>query len=302
MAVYFKSEINRRSSNEDSFCDIEFRINHEAAVHLMAVADGMGGLTGGSYYSRTAVSLFTESLLKVIMGEEFMGSPLSDQTDLLVDFCRRVFQEINQELYTRGLNAGIKGGTTLTVVLMFWHSIIIASCGDSPLYFMKEGNLSLGCEIQNAAWRMVKEGKTQQGSLLFQQNKNRLLHYLGRREAVKPFIRMMKDTEADCLLLGTDGAFGDLSAKQIEGLISGTVRRQQLIQDLFDAARNAGEEDNQTAIYYIRDKKKDPPSFTPVSRQDEETAMPGHYKKADSRLGFLRTRILGLKSFGGRDE
>ncbi len=302
MAVYFKSEINRRSSNEDSFCDIEFRINHEAAVHLMAVADGMGGLTGGSYYSRTAVSLFTESLLKVIMGEEFMGSPLSDQTDLLVDFCRRVFQEINQELYTRGLNAGIKGGTTLTVVLMFWHSIIIASCGDSPLYFMKEGNLSLGCEIQNAAWRMVKEGKTHQGSLLFQQNKNRLLHYLGRREAVKPFIRMMKDTEADCLLLGTDGAFGDLSAKQIEGLISGTVRRQQLIQDLFDAARNAGEEDNQTAIYYIRDKKKDPPSFTPVSRQDEETAMPGHYKKADSRLGFLRTRILGLKSFGGRDE
>ena len=302
MAVYFKSEINRRSSNEDSFCDIEFRINHEAAVHLMAVADGMGGLTGGSYYSRTAVSLFTESLLKVIMGEEFMGSPLSDQTDLLVDFCRRVFQEINQELYTRGLNAGIKGGTTLTVVLMFWHSIIIASCGDSPLYFMKEGNLSLGCEIQNAAWRMVKEGKTQQGSLLFQQNKNRLLHYLGRREAVKPFIRMMKDTEADCLLLGTDGAFGDLSAKQIEGLISGTVRRQQLIQDLFDAARNAGEEDNQTAIYYIRDKKKDPPSFTPVSRQDEETAMPGHYKKADSRLGFLRTRILGRKSFGGRDE
>lgn len=46
MAFFFASEINRRSSNEDSYCQMEFRMNAEAAVRAMVVADGMGGLSG----------------------------------------------------------------------------------------------------------------------------------------------------------------------------------------------------------------------------------------------------------------
>ena len=48
MAFFFASEINRRSSNEDSYCQMEIRMNAEAAVKAMVVADGMGGLSGGS--------------------------------------------------------------------------------------------------------------------------------------------------------------------------------------------------------------------------------------------------------------
>ena len=51
VAFFFASEINRRSSNEDSYCQMEFRMNAEAAVRAMVVADGMGGLSGGKYYS-----------------------------------------------------------------------------------------------------------------------------------------------------------------------------------------------------------------------------------------------------------
>ena len=49
MAFFFASEINRRSSNEDSYCQMEIRMNAEAAVKAMVVADGMGGLSGGKY-------------------------------------------------------------------------------------------------------------------------------------------------------------------------------------------------------------------------------------------------------------
>ena len=125
MAVFYKSEINMRSANEDSFCDLKMRINHEAAVHVMAVADGMGGLSGGKHYSSTAVRLLCEKLLKLIMEEEFKGSSLYDQMELLTDFSRGVFSQINQELYREGLNAGIKGGTTLSFVIRFWHTFII---------------------------------------------------------------------------------------------------------------------------------------------------------------------------------
>lgn len=44
----FASEINRRSSNEDSYCQMEIRMNAEAAVKAMVVADGMGGLSGAN--------------------------------------------------------------------------------------------------------------------------------------------------------------------------------------------------------------------------------------------------------------
>lgn len=45
MAFFFASEINRRSSNEDSYCQMEIHMNAEAVVKAMVVADGMGGLS-----------------------------------------------------------------------------------------------------------------------------------------------------------------------------------------------------------------------------------------------------------------
>ena len=51
MAFYFASEKNKREVNEDSYCQMELRINLEASVRAMVVADGMGGLAGGKFYS-----------------------------------------------------------------------------------------------------------------------------------------------------------------------------------------------------------------------------------------------------------
>ena len=39
MAFFFASEINRRSSNEDSYCQMEIHMNAEAVVKAMVVAD-----------------------------------------------------------------------------------------------------------------------------------------------------------------------------------------------------------------------------------------------------------------------
>ena len=76
MAFFFASEINRRSSNEDSYCQMEIRMNAEAAVKAMVVADGMGGLSGGKYYSEAAVNLWYQELLQILMSDRFKGNPL----------------------------------------------------------------------------------------------------------------------------------------------------------------------------------------------------------------------------------
>ena len=121
MAFFFASEINRRSSNEDSYCQMEIRMNAEAAVKAMVVADGMGGLSGGKYYSEAAVNLWYQELLQILMSDRFKGNPLDRQIEILQEFSEEIYSKLNQGLYKKGLDAGIKGGTTLSAVIHFWE-------------------------------------------------------------------------------------------------------------------------------------------------------------------------------------
>lgn len=255
MAFYYSSEINKRSVNEDSFCNMEIRMNHEAVVSAMVVADGMGGLSAGKRYSELAINMWYGELVKTVMGDGFRDGSLEQQIDTLMDFSGQIFEKINRELYQKGMDAGVKGGTTLSCAIHFWDTWIIANCGDSPVYLMKNGSLSLVSEIQNVASQLVKKGMAKEGSAIFYQNKNRLTQYLGRREEVHPYCIRLNEEKLDSLLLGSDGAFGNLSLNQIETILYEQRDPQDMLRELFEQARFSGEDDNQTAVLYLGDKK-----------------------------------------------
>jgi len=101
VAFFFASEINRRSSNEDSYCQMEFRMNAEAAVRAMVVADGMGGLSGGKYYSEAAVNMWYQELLATMMSERFRGNPLDRQIEILQEFSEEIYSKLNQRFRCR---------------------------------------------------------------------------------------------------------------------------------------------------------------------------------------------------------
>lgn len=256
MAFFFASEINRRSSNEDSYCQMEIRMNDEAAVKAMVVADGMGGLSGGKYYSEAAVNMWYQELLTTLMSDRFRGNPLDRQIDILQEFSGEIYGRLNQTLYKKGLDAGIKGGTTLSAVIHFWDTVIVSNCGDSPVYALKDGHVRLISEIQNVAEKMVREGKTSAGTVLYYQNKNRLLDYLGKRAECQPYCSTFSAEEFDGILVGSDGAFGDLSTDEIAAVIAECERPQKVVGQIFERARTSGEEDNQTAVFYLMKKKE----------------------------------------------
>lgn len=256
MAFFFASEINRRSSNEDSYCQMEIHMNAEAVVKAMVVADGMGGLSGGKYYSEAAVNLWYQELLQTLMSDRFKGNPLDRQIEILQEFSEEIYSKLNQGLYKKGLDAGIKGGTTLSAVIHFWDTFIVSNCGDSPIYRIKNGTIELISEVQNVAEEMVREGKTTAGSVLYYQNKNRLLDYLGKRKECKPYCRLFPAEEIDGILMGSDGAFGDLTKAEIETICCDCERPQRVIGQIFESARESGEEDNQTAILYVNQEKE----------------------------------------------
>lgn len=254
MAFYFASEKNKREVNEDSYCQMELRINLEASISAMVVADGMGGLAGGKFYSEAALELWYQGLLDTMMGENFRDCSLHQQIEVLMEFSENIFEKINRQLYKKGLDTGAKGGTTLSAAIHFWDTWIIANCGDSPVYGMKNGELSLLGEIQNVASQMVKKGTTKEGSTLFYQNKNRLTEYLGKRGEVHPCCIRLPQEAADLILMGSDGAFGNLSMKEIEQILNEQRPSQQMLTELFEQAKASGEDDNQTAIVFVREE------------------------------------------------
>lgn len=286
MAFFFASEKNKRSANEDSYCQMEIQMNEEATLKVMVVADGMGGLSGGSYYAKTAVRLWYHALLDVIMDASFQGSPLSRQIEMLTDFSSSIYEKLSQKLYKKGLDVGIKGGTTLSAVLGFWDTLIISNCGDSPVYLLKDGELILASEIQNVAGQLVREGKTVPGSVLYYQNKNRLLDYLGRRGGGHAHCQVVSADAVDAVLVGSDGAFGDLLPVEIAQIFHAADKPQHVLGTLFARAREGGEEDNQTAILYVK-KRKHSADVGMVKGIEETTQeFPEHYQKLEMDCSY----------------
>ena len=309
MAFFFASEINRRSSNEDSYCQMEIRMNDEAAVRAMVVADGMGGLSGGKYYSKEAVNMWYQELIATLMSEEFRGNPLDRQIEILQEFSNEIYGKLNQNLYKKGLDAGIKGGTTLSAVIHFWDMIIVSNCGDSPVYALKNEKLCLVSEIQNVAEKMVREGKTSHGSVLYYQNKNRLLDYLGKRGECKPFSTVLPARDIDGILVGSDGAFGDLTIEEIMAAVTESKRPQKVINKIFEKARESGEEDNQTAVLYLmRDEKgktseekiEFPKTVLNRTEKREEESCCYTELPEEKRPVSLKERLLKNRFIGGR--
>ncbi len=256
MVFYMESLKNKRSGNEDSYCHMDIRMNHEATVSAFVVADGMGGLEQGKKYSEHAISYWFEALVGLIMGESFRDCSLQNQIDCLREFSQDVFHQINKKLYVEGLDAGIRGGTTLSAALHFWDTWIFANCGDSPIYVLSEDKLNICSEIQNVAWQLVREEKTQVGSTVFHQNKNRLLEFLGRKDTVHPHVTAMTDSQVEAVLMGSDGAFGDLSLGKMEKMILHQYGDSKLLGQLLEKVRDTGESDNQTAILIFNPQNK----------------------------------------------
>lgn len=49
-----------------------------------------------------------------IVSDRFKGNPLDRQIEILQEFSEEIYSKLNQGLYKKGLDAGIKGGTTLS--------------------------------------------------------------------------------------------------------------------------------------------------------------------------------------------
>ena len=233
----------RRSNNEDAYL-----VND--ALHLYAVADGIGGNEGGEVASRIAVETFAEAMPDLLgQGDRTPPSGSDPQADPLFSALRQaVFLSNSNILQERTDNPSLANmGTTLTTLLLKHKQAVLANIGDSRAYLLRDGTFkqlttdhSLVAEYVASGLMSSKESKTSE-------YRHVITRALGIAETAEADYTEHPLQQDDRLLLCTDGLTEMVADAEISKILAGSSPREA-VQKLIAAANKAGGVDNVTAV------------------------------------------------------
>ena len=229
----------KRKQNEDSciLCAPDDRRLEQERGILFAVADGMGGVSGGEFASRLALQAIVE---RYYTGPEINIPERLTKSVLAAN--RRIYEEAENHPEYHGM------GTTVSIVLIHGENAYLAQVGDSRVYLLRkyapplmqltEDHSIVAEQVRNG---YISEKEAQKHSL-----KNLITRAVGTREAVKVDLFCLKLQEEDSLLICSDGLSNLLHDNDIiEGLKMKSL--QAAARVLVGRALEAGGTDNITA-------------------------------------------------------
>ena len=111
---------------------------------------------------------------------------------------------------------------------------------------------------------------------MYYQNKNRLLDYLGKRKECIPYCSVFQAEEADGILMGSDGAFGDLTKEEIQSVLCNCERPQKVIGRIL---KRQGKREKkiirrQSFVKKEKEKRKRSRNGNRISKNRYKTAVP----------------------------
>lgn len=221
-----------RNHNEDTFSCVELEGNK-----LFIVADGMGGHDAGEVASelavQTAVREFSEN-----------ARHSDDPRKLLENTVHRVNKAVKAEGESRDSNMG----TTLSAVFVANCIAYIASVGDSRVYWIENGTITQITEDHSLVAKLVRTGKLTRTEARNHPRANLLYRTVGNDESITVDTFQVKLKRKGCLLLCTDGLWGEVSDKEIREIVNGERDAASVCARLVRRANENGGKDNITAV------------------------------------------------------
>jgi protein phosphatase len=254
-----RSETNQREDNEDSFYLGALPPAPGAEpIYLLAIADGMGGCEHGEQASREALRKLNLALyesLVVLPGINRAGiAAPPDAAELGRQLLSALKQANDHLLRMIASNKWDKAGATLVAALLLNDAAAVVNLGDSPLFLYRAGALTQITEDHNIAGALLRAGRISPEMARHHEGRSRLEFHLGAKgfPPNEP-LRHLTLAAGDLLLLCSDGVSGRLPKEQMaEILASAGDDLDRAADDLIEAARAAGETDNQTLILWRR--------------------------------------------------
>lgn len=241
----FSSITGRRDKNEDNCAVMQFGRN----TFFLAVADGMGGVSGGDIASSIALEAI-ENYLRMA----FANNPKPEELKSIIAKSYNLAQERLADEVKRVPE--LKGmGTTLTAILIYNDNYVWANIGDSRIYLLSGGTMQQITEDHSYIQDYLNKSSDKLPEHIICQYGNVLTRVLDGG-VDKPDIFPENDSynklnEGDLFLLCSDGLIIDKTEdlKMVfKDFIDNKKSIEKIAGNLVEWAFNKGSQDNISVI------------------------------------------------------
>lgn len=233
-----------RERNEDC-------LGIDPSLGLLVVADGMGGHSSGEVASRLAVDTILEYSKKMLGGEKIIvpegGNPALPVRLRQLEY---IVQVANTMIFEKARafpkNHGM--GTTVVAVLADARSLVVAHVGDSRLYLLRGGQLQQLTEDHSLVMDQVRQGVITKEQAEKSNLQNILTRALGTEEKIQVDLGEHPVLPGDVYLLCSDGLTKMVTEAEIAQVLGEASSSAAAVEKLVSMAREAGGQDNITAL------------------------------------------------------
>lgn len=228
-----KTDVGKtRSDNQDSFCVIE-----NDRVRFYAVADGMGGASGGGRASQLAI----DTIQRIVE-----SSSLIDESTLR-EAVRSAHEAIVKEAQAVPSLSGM--GTTLVCLAFTNEAVFLLNVGDSRAYMLSGAAFSQLSEDHTVVAELLRSGTINDEQAKHTPVSHMLTRSLGAAGEVELdcWKANISEFSATTFLLCSDGLYSQVPVEELATLLAEPTV-SEVPQKLIDRANSKGSPDNVTAI------------------------------------------------------
>jgi serine/threonine protein phosphatase PrpC len=236
-SVYQQSEIGGRKVNQDR---MGYSYTREAL--LLVLADGMGGHAHGEVAA--TIMMQTMSALFQQHATPYVKKPER--------FLEEAFLAAHEAIHRYRTLHGLPDTPRTTVVacLIQHNCAIWAHCGDSRLYWLRQGRVLGRTRDHSHIEHLIAQGLATPAERATHPDRNKLYNCIGAHSAPKVELSRSASLRAgDVLLLCSDGLWSMLADEDIAARLASNTIVRALPELIFDAIAIAGAgSDNTTAL------------------------------------------------------
>lgn len=235
-----------RQQNEDAF-------GLFPALHLYAVADGLGGHAGGEIASALAVDILgreiEESQDRNVSPTGMASAVQPPDGACLVAAVQQAHTQVLERSRREPALAGM--GSTLAAVRLDGPEGLAHIChvGDSRVYRIRAGSIAQLTEDHSMGYQLLREGKLSPQELPTFRYRHVLTQALGASALVEPELQQEPLEAGDVFLLCTDGIYRDVQDQEMLAAVSASGTDLQPVCDTLVALANErGGRDDSTVL------------------------------------------------------
>lgn len=233
----------KRNLNEDNLTMLEGLLPDDTPFGLYAIADGMGGHQKGEVASQLAVTTLNNA---------FKNNPPHDTYDEWLHDVAQMANETLLSMQPTDVTKDQKMGTTLVMALVVDEQVHIANVGDSRAYHITADAIEQVSVDHSYVERLIQIGQLTREEARHHTGRNIIYNTVGDKIKMEVGIHHTHLAPGERLLLCSDGLSGMITDETILAISQQHADPVHACQIMVAAAKEAGGDDNITAIIVQR--------------------------------------------------